>query len=370
MDATGSRCTTRRTASYGGPTTGSASPSHPSAPPSTGVACTARPNTTRSASSSSPITTGDNWIERRLPPCGRRSQPGAPSSTRAAQLRERRRTTRRGSNGRCQASLPAASQPSPWNTVIVDTVPTGGFSFAGPAGSTVGGNVATITDPNTSATPSAYSATINWGDGSTSPGTITGGNGSFNVAGTHAYSAGGSYPVAVTITSRRHQPGQLDGQRLGRDHLPAVAGVDRSPPSIGRHHGRVHRLGRTRAGWRPRRSSSTGWTRNTRAAARSPTRTRRRRRRWAPTSPSHTVSASVTGLVPNAIYHVRLVATNSAGTTFGPDVTFTTLKTAPPGPPDARQDVQHLAGQRGRADQAPRHVRAAHRATADPQEHA
>ena len=36
--------------------------------------------------------------------------------------------------------------------MIVDTVPTGGLSFSGPAGSTVGGTVATITDPNTSAT--------------------------------------------------------------------------------------------------------------------------------------------------------------------------------------------------------------------------
>jgi hypothetical protein len=48
---------------------------------------------------------------------------------------------------------------------------------------------------------------------------------------------------------------------------------------------------------------------------------------------SHIVSASATGLVPNALYHVRLVATNSAGTTVGPDMTFTTLKTPPPGPP-------------------------------------
>ena len=39
---------------------------------------------------------------------------------------------------------------------------------------------------------------------------------------------------------------------------------------------------------------------------------------------AHPVSASLTGLVPGALYHVRLVATNSAGTTFGPDQTFTT----------------------------------------------
>jgi DNA-binding beta-propeller fold protein YncE len=41
--------------------------------------------------------------------------------------------------------------------------------------------------------------------------------------------------------------------------------------------------------------------------------------------------ATVSGLVPNALYHVRLVATNSAGTAFGQDVTFkTALAPAPP----------------------------------------
>jgi hypothetical protein len=38
----------------------------------------------------------------------------------------------------------------------------------------------------------------------------------------------------------------------------------------------------------------------------------------------HTLSQSLAGLVPGAVYHVRVVATNSAGTTVGPDVTFTT----------------------------------------------
>ena len=48
---------------------------------------------------------------------------------------------------------------------------------------------------------------------------------------------------------------------------------------------------------------------------------------------SHPVTATVSGLVPNALYHVRLVATNSQGTTDGPDMTFTTLKDPPPPPP-------------------------------------
>jgi hypothetical protein len=48
---------------------------------------------------------------------------------------------------------------------------------------------------------------------------------------------------------------------------------------------------------------------------------------------SHAVAASVDGLVPNARYHVRLVAQNGAGTTFGPDVTFATPKSAAPHAP-------------------------------------
>ncbi len=48
---------------------------------------------------------------------------------------------------------------------------------------------------------------------------------------------------------------------------------------------------------------------------------------------SHSVSASVSGLVPNALYHVRLVATNAAGTTNGPDMTFKTDRGPVPGAP-------------------------------------
>ena len=50
-------------------------------------------------------------------------------------------------------------------------------------------------------------------------------------------------------------------------------------------------------------------------------------------STPHAVAAAVTGLVPNAVYHSRLVATNATGTTFGPDQTFTTpADPAPPAP--------------------------------------
>ena len=56
-------------------------------------------------------------------------------------------------------------------------------------------------------------------------------------------------------------------------------------------------------------------------------------------STAHPISILVTGLVPNALYHVRLVASNDAGTTVGPDQTFTTPASAPPPPPVLGQAV-------------------------------
>ena len=55
---------------------------------------------------------------------------------------------------------------------------------------------------------------------------------------------------------------------------------------------------------------------------------------------------TVTGLVPNALYHVRLVATNSAGTTFGQDVTFTTAMAPAPGSPTLGQtfNIEPVSG--------------------------
>jgi hypothetical protein len=61
----------------------------------------------------------------------------------------------------------------------------------------------------------------------------------------------------------------------------------------------------------------------------------------------HPVTASATGLVPNALYHVRLVATNATGTTFGPDQTFTTPPGPAPPPPVLGQtvNVKPVSGQ-------------------------
>jgi hypothetical protein len=63
-------------------------------------------------------------------------------------------------------------------------------------------------------------------------------------------------------------------------------------------------------------------------------------------SSNQLVTASVAGLVPNALYHVRLVATNSAGTTAGPDTSFTTPVAPAPGAPTVTKsfDVKPTQG--------------------------
>ncbi|MFM8289704.1 MAG: beta strand repeat-containing protein, partial [Planctomycetaceae bacterium] len=74
-----------------------------------------------------------------------------------------------------------------------------------------------------------HTATINWGDGTTSDGTVTGGSGAGVVAGSHMYTATGTYTVVVTVTdddggtvsksttvtvvAANLQPGELDSTK-------------------------------------------------------------------------------------------------------------------------------------------------------------
>jgi hypothetical protein len=76
-----------------------------------------------------------------------------------------------------------------------------GTSVTGTEGTAISGAaVATFTDANPDATASDFTATINWGDGSASPGTVVAQNGGgFAVDGTHTYAEEGHYTVGVTI---------------------------------------------------------------------------------------------------------------------------------------------------------------------------
>jgi len=86
-------------------------------------------------------------------------------------------------------------------TVTAAPLSAAAANFSATAGAPFSGAVATFTTADKIDSAAAFSAVITWGDGSTSTGLITGGNGSFTVSGTHTYAAAGSYAVSVQISN-------------------------------------------------------------------------------------------------------------------------------------------------------------------------
>ncbi|HWB14604.1 MAG TPA: DUF4214 domain-containing protein [Pirellulales bacterium] len=64
---------------------------------------------------------------------------------------------------------------------------------------TFSGLVATFTDADPNGTVTDYTASIDWGDGSTTAGTVSAASGHFNVSGSHAYAEDGSYSIKVHV---------------------------------------------------------------------------------------------------------------------------------------------------------------------------
>ncbi|MDX2035589.1 MAG: hypothetical protein SFX72_02970 [Isosphaeraceae bacterium] len=94
------------------------------------------------------------------------------------------------------------------DTITVQTTPVS--AVAGQAFSNV--TVATVTDSNTNIGAAGLSATITWGDGSTSPGVLTAtGPGAFTVSGGHTYSTAGSYTFNVEVTETGGSRGSASG---------------------------------------------------------------------------------------------------------------------------------------------------------------
>src|SRR5262249_34373502 len=85
-------------------------------------------------------------------------------------------------------------------TVAEDDVLTGhGPTFRPSANQPFSGAVATFSDTNTVNDAGDFAATINWGDGTTTSGTVSGGSGTFTVSGTHTYAHAGHENVTVTL---------------------------------------------------------------------------------------------------------------------------------------------------------------------------
>ena len=80
--------------------------------------------------------------------------------------------------------------------------PTGGFTVSATEGVSSGNQtVATFVDPAGAEVVGDYSADVDWGDGTTTTGTITETGGTFTVQGSHTYAeqTGSPFPVTVTI---------------------------------------------------------------------------------------------------------------------------------------------------------------------------
>jgi hypothetical protein len=85
------------------------------------------------------------------------------------------------------------------------------------------GPVATFTDANPSAQAGDFTATIQWGDGKTSQGTIAAnGNGGFSVSGSHTFGPAGSYAVSVRITDKGGATTTAQGTATVTDSIPAL----------------------------------------------------------------------------------------------------------------------------------------------------
>jgi PKD repeat protein len=87
----------------------------------------------------------------------------------------------------------------PFSVVVVDAPLT--LSCATPAVSlqAFNGTVANLHDGNPAAPLSDFTATIDWGDGSTSSGTVSGSGGDYTIAGGHTYASTGYFDVSVHV---------------------------------------------------------------------------------------------------------------------------------------------------------------------------
>ncbi len=100
--------------------------------------------------------------------------------------------TRTSDSAQASASGPVAVADDDVLTAQGETIkPTANQPFSGA--------VATFTDTDTINVAGDFAATINWGDGTTTSGTVSGGSGTFTVSGSHTYTHAGHENMTVTL---------------------------------------------------------------------------------------------------------------------------------------------------------------------------
>src|SRR5262249_6738011 len=130
--------------------------------------------------------------------------------------------------------------PHPSTVSSAGSLPGAPTSLSPPAGVSFTTTVATFMDSLPSAVPGDFTATIDWGDMTTSAGTVSGGGGSFQVSGTHTYAGAGTFPVQVTLSD--DAPGTATATVTSTAHVAsglAVTAVDFSTPEAAAFNGTV-----------------------------------------------------------------------------------------------------------------------------------
>ncbi|MHB1567860.1 MAG: hypothetical protein ACYC0H_01535, partial [Solirubrobacteraceae bacterium] len=98
-----------------------------------------------------------------------------------------------------------AQPPSstPFTAQVADAaLSASGHAFSATVGQSVSGIVATFTDADPGAAAADYTAMIDWGDGSSSAGTVSGTGNAYSVTGSHTYASAGSDTATVRISDQ------------------------------------------------------------------------------------------------------------------------------------------------------------------------
>jgi hypothetical protein len=130
-------------------------------------------------------------------------------------------------NGVLASNYTLPSTASGPGQITQDSLSASGVNFSATAGAPFSGTVATFTTSDTADSAGAFTATILWGDGSTSNGIVMGSKGSFTVTGSHTFAdpkASPGYAVSVQISNPNTKSGTANdaatvaslGQTVGK----------------------------------------------------------------------------------------------------------------------------------------------------------
>jgi hypothetical protein len=198
--------------------------------------------------------------------------------------------------------------------------------------------VATFTDADPAGTASDYTATVNWGDGSASAGTIIPApGGSFVVTGTHTYAASGTYATSIVVNDAGGaSTTATNSANVAAPPPPPSAPptlVTTAPPSVLTTTSAVFTATVNPNGLPTTVHFEYGGVFGGAVVAAITYGSSTPNQSVPPDFANHTVTATVTGLLPNVTYHVRAVASNSLGSTLGADQILQTPADPPPPPP-------------------------------------